>query len=216
MNIPFTAYLSLSVLIAGVIGAIRFKRIDPVYYPFLFFLWLGAFNDALGLILLRFGFYTIINSNIYVLFEAILLTYFFNRLNIFKRTPNIYIILLTAHLLIWIFEVFFLRGIEQSALYARIFFSFSIVLMSITYINQMLTSQKVPIRKNALFIICIGFIIFFTYKVLVNTFWLYGLKKSKSFVLNIYTILIYINLFCNLIYALATLWIPRKQPSLLP
>jgi hypothetical protein len=216
MKIPFIVYLSLIVLIAGIIGAIRYKKIDSAYYPFLYFLWLGGLNEILSLTLIKLGLYSTANSNIYVLLEALLLTYFFKQLGIFRRDKTLYIVLMTAHILIWVFEVLLIRGIMESALYARIFFSFAIVLMSISCINQMLTSQRTPLKKNALFIICIGFIIFFTYKVLVNSFWLYGLKQSRSFVLNIYTILIYINLFCNLIYALATLWIPRKQPSLLP
>jgi len=216
MKIPLINFLSQSVWIAGIIGAIRYRKIDSSYYPFIYFIWLGAFNDTLGLILINFGFYTSVNGNIYVLLEALLLTYFFKRLGIFKRAFTLYIALITAHLLIWLFEVLLLRSIMEPVLYARIFFSFSIVLMSISCINQLLTTQRESLKKNPLFIICIGFIIFFTYKVLVNTFWLYGLKQSKSFVLNIYTILIYINLFCNLIYALATLWIPKKQPSLLP
>jgi hypothetical protein len=77
MKIPLINFLSQSVWIAGIIGAIRYRKIDSTYYPFIYFIWTGAFNDTLGLILINFGFYTSVNGNIYVLLEALLLTYFF-------------------------------------------------------------------------------------------------------------------------------------------
>ncbi len=47
-------------------------------------------------------------------------------------------------------------------------------------------------------------------------FWLYGLRFSKEFLMNVTTILIYINLFTNLVFALAVLWMPAKHRFSLP
>ena len=65
------------------------------------------------------------------------------------------------------------------------------------------------------FLISIGFIIYFTYEILVEAFSLYGLNNSLEFQKNVYMILTYLNLFVNLLYALAILWIPRKRVHML-
>src|SRR5665647_455347 len=105
----------------------------------------------------------------------------------------------------------------------RITYSFLIVLMGITGINKlMLLDINKPIGmnssnifKNPVFLICIGSIVFFTFKLIVEIFWFYGLNASKDFRLDVYDILIYINLIVNLVYALAVLWIPAKQQYIL-
>jgi hypothetical protein len=53
-------------------------------------------------------------------------------------------------------------------------------------------------------------------KATVNAFWLYGLTKSKEFLLQIHIIMMYTNFITNLIFALAVLWTPKKQASILP
>lgn len=76
--------------------------------------------------------------------------------------------------------------------------------------------EKKNILKNSIFLICAGFILYYTYKVFVGLFWLYGLNKSMEFTLNIVIIMIYINFITNLIYALAFLWMPTKHRFSLP
>jgi hypothetical protein len=50
----------------------------------------------------------------------------------------------------------------------------------------------------------------------VHSFWIYGLTNSRNFLATIYLIMFYVNLFANLTFAVGLLWIPKKQPSLLP
>jgi hypothetical protein len=89
-------------------------------------------------------------------------------------------------------------------------YSLSVVLLSIHSINGILFKER-EILKNPAFLICLGIVVFFTYKVVIEMFWIYGLRESRNFRLNVYIILVYINLICNLIYALAILWMRRKQ-----
>lgn len=91
-----------------------------------------------------------------------------------------------------------------------------IVLMSINMINRMLVDGKKKLIQNPLFLILIGFIVFFTYKALIEIFWVYGLNASRDFRLEVYRIMAYINLAVNIIYAIAVLWMPRKREFMLP
>jgi hypothetical protein len=216
MKVSFTVLLSFSNTIAGIIGLIRFRKIDNTYRPFLYFIWMGCLNDLLSVILITRGIYTIPNNNVYVLLEAMMITWFFYRLQLFKKSTVSFFILLALYGIVWALETFVLRSINEISLYFRIFYSFSIVLMSITSINYLLTSETRNLLKNSLFLICVAFINYFTFKVLINSFWIYGLTKSNTFRLQIYTVLMYLNFITNLIYALAVLWIPKKQPSILP
>ena len=78
-------------------------------------------------------------------------------------------------------------------------------------INRLILDERSGLIKNSVFLITIGFIVFFTYKILIEIFWVYGLNASRDFRVEVYRIMTYINLAINLIYALAVLWIPKKR-----
>ena len=65
--------------------------------------------------------------------------------------------------------------------------------------------------KNSSFIICCGFIVMLTYTLLTEMFYAYGLELSDAFTQNLNYIFIFMNLFSNVIYALAILWMPKRQ-----
>jgi hypothetical protein len=58
-------------------------------------------------------------------------------------------------------------------------------------------------------------IIFFTYRAIIEVFYLMKLPFSNQFYLNVYVIMDFVNLFVNLIFALAVLWIQTKQKFIL-
>ena len=213
MNYYLIVIFSFSILIAGIIGLFRFPKIQRSYYPFLFFIWLGSLNEILSFLIVQNGGKTVFNNNVYVLLEALVIVYFFKVNHFLKRSAT----WMASALMIaaWAVEVFFLQSIHEVGTYFRIGYSFLIVLISIETINKILITGEKNLLKSPMFLICVAFICYFTYKVLINTFWLYGLSKSMLFLRFIYSILIFINLFTNLIYALAILWIPRKPLSLL-
>lgn len=213
MNYYLVVSFSFSILIAGVIGFLRFHKIQKSYYPFLLFVWLGCLNETLSFLIVQSGMESIVNNNIYVLSEALVILYFFNRNRFLSKTYTLVLGFLIAGG--WFFETFFIRSITEMSIYFRIGYSFIIVLISIAAINRLLLFGEKNLLKNSMFLICVAFICYFTYKVLVNTFWLYGLGKSLQFLAFISYILIFVNLFTNLIYAFAAIWIPRKPPSLL-
>ena len=188
---------------------------EKSFYPFLIFIELGCINEILSFILIKTHHHTILNNNIYVLFESILICLFFKKLGLFIRYKSFYLYLVIGLVMFWLIQFIQVKDYENLYLYFRILYSIIIVFMSIITINKILINEMNDLLRNASFIICTAFIIYFTYNAIIYTFWLYGLSKSVEFRILIFKILAYINLFCNLIYAFALIWIPRHRPSIL-
>jgi len=208
--------LSFSIYIAGIIGVVRFKKINQQYYPILYSIWLGCLNEIISISLAHNFSNSSISNNIYILVESILLIFFFKNLGLFNSRKIILYLIIAGFICEWFIENFILGQITVVSAYFSIFSSFVIVLMSINTINELIIRNSSRIFANATFLLCLGFIVFFTYQVLVYAFWIYGAQSDTGFLLNIFTILIYINLLTNLIYALAVLWMPKKLEFTLP
>ena len=216
MHRLLTELFNLSIAFVAIIGLVRFKKIDSAYYPFLICQWIGLVNEIISIILVEHGHSNALNSNIYILTEALLFIWLFKKWGVFKSLRNLFPLIIIVLCLFWITENFIIYKIIYFSSYFRIFYSFIIVLLSIHTINGLISTERKNILKNATFLLCTAFVIYFTFKVLIEAFWLSGLNKSAVFRSRVYDILIYINLFCNLIYALAALWMPPKQRFSLP
>ncbi len=205
---------ALSILIAGVISLVRIGRIDRTYYPFIILIWLASLNEILSGFLMYFGFSTLLNNNIYVLCESLLILWFFKKLKTVFKSNTVFIGLSVSLILLWSVENFIIRNIADNiSYYFRICYSFVTVICSITTVNYLIVTERKSLLKMPVFLICIGFITYFTYKILLEAFELYGV--TENFIANVYTILIYLNLIVNLLFALAVLWIPRKREYML-
>ena len=216
MTYTLSEALNLSILIAGLIALFRFRKMDPAYLPLILLIWIAGLNELLSLILISYNYYIItVNNNIYVLLESLLILWFFKRLKIALNNITIFSLLIFSFLLVWSLENFVLGSIFTVSSWFRIFYSFIVVLLSINIINHLIVTQKNQIVKMPLFLICIGFVTYFTYKVLIEAFWLYGLNNSKNFRISVYSILTYLNFLVNLLLALAVIWIPRKREYIL-
>ena len=216
MTYTVALILSFSISIAALIGGIRYKKINPAYYPFLYCLWLGLANEIVGQVVTRNGYSNAVNNNIYVLLESLLITWQFRRWGLFDRAVKLFAVIMVAFVIIWTFETILMSRIRLITSYFRIVYSFIIVLMSIHLINEQLLRERRNILTNSIFLICIGFVIYYTYKVLVGLFWLYGFNATPAFRKNVIIIMIYINFVANLIYAFAVLCMPGKYRFSLP
>lgn len=209
MNYYLYLSLNLAIYIAGIIALIRFKKIESIYYPVIICFWIAAINETLNIVLILNRETTTLNNNVYVLIESILLTVFFAKAGLFRHQKMVYYFT-GLFLLVYVIENFIAGEISRNSTYFRIIYSFIIVLMSISLVNRLIFSTNRSLWKHASFILCLGFIVYFTYKVLMQSFVLYGIEKQSLFLLNIYLIMIYINLGTNLLYAYSVLWMHKR------
>jgi len=216
MNLTWELATTYSVLIPAVTGWVRFKRIHPTFYPLLFVIWLGLLNELISSVLI-FGLRSsnAVNSNFYVLAEALLLLWQFERWGTFSNKKQFYQITFAAILCAWMIDNFLISGITHFCSYFMIFYSTLICLLSIDHINFIVIRERKNILRNAGFLICATFVVYHSYKAMVEAFWLYG-KGSPAFKDNVYKIHGAINFLSNCIFALAILWAPQKQKFSLP
>jgi len=215
MSFTLVDIFSYAVAIAALIGLARLFKIDRAYWPFILLLWVALLNEALGTFFIRVFHSNAVNSNIYVLLESLLLLWFFERVGLFQRKRRFFYFFLAAFTVGWVVENLIIFTITEFHSYFRVFYSFVIVLMSIDMINRLFSVEKKKLIKHPLFLILVGFIAYFTYKALVEIFWIYGLNAGREFRIEVYRIMVYVNLAVNLLYAIAVLWIPRKREYIL-
>ncbi len=211
MNLTLKYILSYSVGIGALLSLIRWKHILPKDYFFIAFLWVGTFNEIIGTVTAYVFKTNAIPSNIYTLISSILLVCQFNNWQLFGSNKQICKWLIGGLSIFWIWENFVYGSIFQFGPYYRISYSFMIVLMAIHMINLLILQQEIAISKNHVFLICISFVLFFSTKILVEIFYLYGLNGSKKFGILVFNIISYVNLLTNILYAIAILWIPKKR-----
>jgi hypothetical protein len=213
MSYTLVQIFTYSIFIPALIGWVRFKKTSPIFFPFFLFIWLGTLNEVVSYIVIDvLGQYNIFNYNIYLLVESLILTWQFTLWKLFGSNRKIPSLIFCVFIGVWLVENLFISkfflGFNS---YSRILFSFGIVLMSIGMLNDIILKEKKQLAKNSIFIICCLFIILFTYALLTESFIVYGVSMNDFFRRNLYRIFTFVNFLCNLAYALAILWMPKRQ-----
>lgn len=207
-------FVGFFILIPGLIGLFRLKKIHNSYYTFIFLLWVGIVNECVGNLTAWYFRTTAVNSNIYCLAESLLITHLFNKWRLFSK-PIFFNVLIFLLPLIWFTENFIIGNVHSFNSFFTVFYSFIIVLESIAFINKTLISERQSLLKNAQFLICGAFTIFFTYTAFIEIWWKYGSVFSDSFNVKLHNIFIAINLFVNILFSYAILCMRPKPPSLM-
>jgi hypothetical protein len=206
--------LNYSIVIAALIAAIRFKIISTDFKPFIFLIWLGFFNETLSLILIYDRGYNTINSNIYVLFESIIIFYQFY----VWQTVSLRFLygLIIIVFIIWVADNVIWHPLSGNNSVFRIVYSLLIIACGIKQVNRLLTTERISLIKNPVFLICTAFLMYYSCKAFVEVFNAYHLQVSHAFSRHIFTILYVADFLSNIIYATALLCIPRKQVFTMP
>jgi hypothetical protein len=208
--------LSYVIFIAAIIGLLRFKKIIPVYRPFFYFVWWSALNEVVSTITSNIWHNNAVNSNIYVLFEFLLIIWLFRNINQVVYPKWFFPVTVISGVLFWILDNLAFHSIFTFNSLFRVFYSFIVVYLSIEEINSLLFYRGKSIIKNPKFMICFIFIIYFTYKAAFEVFFFVDFRMSKVFYIKLYDILVIVNLFSNILYGVVALCIPTKRTFILP
>jgi len=212
MTIIFAFLLSQSILLPIITGLIRLRRIDKSYRPFFILLCIGFLTEVISFIMIQGYRDNTIPLNIYVLLEWTFIAWQFHNWGFLRQRKNWFYALLIFAALLWATENLIFKQIRHFSPYFLFFYSFLIVLLSVNKINFMITHDNRNLFRNPKFLICIGFIIYFIYMIVY--FWayevsLFGGKLEISITINF--LMSYVNVFTNIIYAIAFLLIPAPQ-----
>jgi hypothetical protein len=207
--------LSQSILIAFIIGIVRYRKIDPAYYPFLYYTGAAVLMEILARV------FTLYNRpdlhlpslRIYSLVEFCLFTWLFHNWGLFNRRKAVFFSLLGIFFILWVVSSFIIHTPNEQNFSFLVVYSFALIFFSVNTFNKVVVHERGNIFTNPKFLICLGIIIFYTFFTLVNVTSLSVFKQnvSRSFRINLQQINVYTNFLVNLLYAVAILWIPRKQ-----
>ncbi|MES2332974.1 MAG: hypothetical protein V4539_25420 [Bacteroidota bacterium] len=214
LNYYYVTAFGYANLIAMTIGLVRFKKILKPFRLFVIFLVAGAVNDALSTFTIIYWHTNAANGNIYILIEAIILLFIFYNWGSFGK--RILYLLLSLFVLVWVAENLVFGSLLKINSFFRLFYSLAVVILSIDQINVTMMHERKNLFRNAKFIICFLFAFYYTFKAVYEVFYVVPMKMSDRFDQNLFLILVFVNLFTNLGYALATLWMPTKQKLTLP
>ncbi|HTD92818.1 MAG TPA: hypothetical protein VK644_03360 [Chitinophagaceae bacterium] len=204
--------LSLSIIFAAVIGVIRFNIIERSYYPFIYDIWLVIIVE----LLVHFAGRSVsANSivNIFSIIDFLLFTWLFYNWSLFKRNKRLLYAFVLVFVAAWVILTFFIRGFQYNNWHFRLLYSFVMIFFSVSYFNKLVVGERGNMLRNSKFLICLGLIFFYTFFTVVCATELsfFGSKISDQFRVSLQKINIFSNVFVNLLYALAVLWIPRKK-----
>ena len=220
MDSTIKFYLSLSIIFAVIIGIVRYRRINTSYYPFIYNVCLVLIVEILGNVLMAQGdgkmFTTLLN--IFSLLDFCLFTWLFHNWGLFNRRKDVFISILIIFVVAWILITLVFNNITTPNFYFRIGYSFFLIFFSVNTFNKVVVHERGRISRNPKFLICLGIIVFYTFFVLVCATNLSVLRTSvtKLFRASMQEINVYSNLLVNILYAVAVLWIPRKQNFMTP
>ncbi len=210
MNHLQVVLFSSSILFPALIAIFKFRNIEKSFYPFIFFIWIGFLNEIISYTISSVGGSTTFNNNLYILAEALLILWQFKEWDIFTSFKKGFMVLSILLVIVWSVDHSNIQSLGSINLNFRLLYSLMIVLMSIHLNNRRIFTFRGNLIKSPVFLVCNGLVIYFTYKILVEVFWIYGLNKTQSFRMDVYVIMAWINAFTNIIYSLAILCIPKK------
>jgi len=214
MNFTTHVLFSLTAGAGALIGWIRFKKTDPAFLPFILLLTCGFTTELVSFFVLMNGYSNALYYNLFALAEALLITQLYQGLGLYKHTHTGRW-LQVFFTLLWLTEFLYRNRTTEFLSYFIIIYSAILVLQSIDLLHRVLFETAQKIYTHPVFLISMGLIVYFTYTVIVELFWFYGLNQSSAFRIRIYELFTYINLFTNILFILATLWIPLKREYIL-
>lgn len=205
--------LSFSICLPAISIILKGKRVSNVYQPFFFLIIISLLVEILSNVLYYYKIGNALIVNIFVLIEFYCWLKFFTnlRVNCSQGFARFIMTVGIAGVILWVLDNFFIGDIKAFNIWYKLFYSFVLVFLSLDQINILIVYEKKSLNKNATFIICIGILIFFCYKIFLEIIWKFGNSFSKELLVNVFTIQSFVNAFVNLLYAIAVLWIPTKK-----
>jgi hypothetical protein len=206
--------LSLSISFAVILGIVRFRRIDPSYYPFIFNISAALIVEIVTRIFMVTGHHKAfeVALNIYSFVDFYLYFWLFHNWGLFNKNKTVFVSIASTSFIVWVTNNALTTGFVEPNFYFFILYSFGLIFFSVSTFNKEIVNDRKSIFRNAKFWICLGIIIFYSFFVLhcATNLSLFE-HVSMEFRSNLQAINVYSNLLVNLLYAVAVIWIPRKR-----
>jgi hypothetical protein len=209
--------LSLSIVFTLIVGVIRYKKIDPSYYPFFYLALISFFVEILSYVLMKINESGIAGAvgNISNFCDFFFFTWLFHNWGLFNFKRSIFLYVSILYFVCWVVLIFFVTGITTYNKYFPVIYSLTLVLFAVTAFNKFVIQDRKALIKNPRLWISLGVVIAFSFFLLksavVLSMSLYGVQFSRDFRRSLQDIVVYSNLLVNLMYAIGALCLQKKQ-----
>ena len=203
--------LSFTIAIPAITGLVRYKIIEKQYRPFTWICWIITLNELLMFVLIRMKIFTFISYNLAIPVICFLYLLQFREWGLFARKKYLFQIIFGTLFLVWIADHFLVNGyrLASRTVYFRVCYSLALVLLSVNSINRQIVSEKKSLLQNSRFLICMGLVVYYTYRIIVDAFSIKGMSQGFLMQLGDFSRVLLVGL--NLLFAVAVLWIPTKK-----
>lgn len=211
-----SSLLSLSVLVPLAAGLYRYRNVDTRYYPFLLLIALGALTEIITTVVIHvFKQSNAPINNVWLLVECMLILYQFYAWRFYMKPRKWYRIVPAIFLAGWLVENVVFGLFFTFNPYFHAAYSFVIVMLSINEINYLITHDNRQLFRNSRFILCLAFIIYFIYQILLEGAYYVNSERGEEELIEIAVTITsyfsYINVLTNIIYAVAIFYIPVRR-----
>jgi hypothetical protein len=210
----FNMVSSLSVAPAAALGIYHLRRIATRFIPFVIITWLGLLSELVSLYCIFLNGSNACTSNVYVLVEFLLFVWLFYRWQ-YQATKLVYIVMVVVGLVVWLIDNILVNTLNQFNAGFRVFYAFVIVVFSIQKAKDIVGHESRLLTKHSQFWLCMAFILFYSFKAFLESFYLFDIGASRTFFIRLFFVMQLVNLFTNIIFAIVYLWMPKKQDFLL-
>jgi hypothetical protein len=204
---------SLTIVFPLIIGLIRFNTIDKSYRPIIVYIMVGFITEITSFISIQLYKSNIVVSNVFSLAEWLLIVWQFVAWGFFTKSKKGLGALCLVVVMVWVTENIVFQNLNKNfSPYFSVLYYFIIVLMSVNIINYTIIYENKNLFRNARFLICLSFIIFFIYRLLFDWAWQYSQKMGYKDFNNLLTASFgYVNMLENVIFAFAILFFPTRK-----
>jgi hypothetical protein len=211
-NFTFNVILTVSVIIPSLIGLFRYKEVIKSYHPILILFLVALVNETLSIYLSTKIYSTSYNNNIYIFIELMLFLWQFYRWGFPRKRRTTHILIISIFsALVWILDNLVLNSIADINPLFRVYYSFVLIYLSIDQINSLIVNERGKLFQNSRFLFCAGILLFYSYKSLIESFYLFHIGFSNQFYHYLFLILAFVNVFVNFLYGVAVLCIPTRE-----
>ncbi len=207
-NDSFILYFNLTLIIPAIICFIRLKNIPKEYLYFFIFLFAGFLNESIYLINISTKVNTI-STIVYSFIETQCLAYIFCKWRNFnlKYTRYLQIGLFFS----WITgHIIQLNASEISIDWFNLVNKIVLMYIAIPVLNKTFSPNTYSQR-----LIIIPFVVFNVYFIIINLLMAFLFNKTtQPLFMNLYSLILIINILSYISYSLAILWAPKKEQFL--
>jgi len=209
--------MALVVLLStGILAAVRMARIDSEYHPLVYILLSSGFHQLGDGVLKTQGYQTAMNDNIYGLLEFMLVTWQFYRWGLWRGRGLGVVVVVGVMITGWLVETIWRwDGLRVNSVF-MVMRALVIILMSVQMFARVFYTQGVQLHRHPVFLVCLSFIIFYSYDSLVEFFWINGLQEQNMVRQRIFLLQSVVQLFTHLLLFVSFLWIPLKRVYSMP